>query len=136
LIRTKNKDKITFNNNNYYFKKMADLIYGIDPAKPVTPVMVRDAIVDCFIQAHKENLEEMKEYHEFKSEEEFEEMKKIDVELLIKSKFEAVGADFNNPTKESIIGVMDKLAELSINFRKPEIIKKHYGEIMDLVHRL
>jgi Zn-dependent oligopeptidase len=115
---------------------MADLIYGVDPSKPVTPVMVRDAIVDCFIQAHKEILDEMKEYHEFKSEEEFEEMKKMDIKILIKSKFEASGADFDNPTKKSIIGVMDKLAELSINFRKPEIVKKHYEEIMHLVDKL
>jgi Zn-dependent oligopeptidase len=115
---------------------MAELIYGVDPSKPVTPVMVRDAIVDCFIQAHEEILEEMKEYHKFKSEEEFEEMKKVDVKILIKSKFEAIGADFNNPTKKSIIGVMDKLADLSANFRNPEIIKKHYGEIMELVNKL
>jgi Zn-dependent oligopeptidase len=78
----------------------------------------------------------MKEYHEFKSEEEFEEMKKMDIKILIKSKFEAIGADFDKPTKESIIGVMDKLAELSINFRKPEIVKKHYEEIMHLVDKL
>ena len=115
---------------------MADLIYGVDPSKTVTPVMVRDAIVDCFIQAHKEVLEEMREYHEFKSEEEFEGMKRMDIKLLIKSKFESVGSDFDHPTKESIIGVMDKLADLSINFRKPEIVKKHYGEIMHLVNKL
>lgn len=115
---------------------MADLIYGVDPSKPVTPAMVRDAIIDCFIHAHKEILEEMREYHEFKSEEEFEEMKRMDIKLLIKSKFENVGSNFDNPTKESIIGVMNKLAELSINFRKPEIVKEHYGEIMQLVNKL
>lgn len=115
---------------------MANLIYGVDPSKPVTPAMVRDAIVECFVQAHKENLEEMREYHEFKSEKEFEEMKMMDVRIIIKSKFEEIGGDFENPTKETILAVMKKLAELSINFRDPEVIKKHYGEIMELVNKL
>jgi len=115
---------------------MANLIYGVDPSKPVTPAMVRDAIVDCFVEAHKETLEEMKSYHDFKSEEEFEEMKMINIKMLIKSKFEEVGASFDSPTKESIIGVMDKLADLSINFRNQEVVKKHYGEIMVLVNNL
>ena len=115
---------------------MDNIIYGIDLSKPVTPVMVRDAIIDCFIQAHKEVLEEMREYHEFKTEEDFEEMKRIDIKLLTKSKFEEAGADFDHPTKEDIVRVMDKLAKFAANFRKPEIVEKHYGEIAQLVEKL
>ena len=52
-------------------------IYGVDLSKKITPVMVRDAIIECFVKAHSKILEMMKEYHEFKSEEEFEQMGKV-----------------------------------------------------------
>ena len=41
--------------------------------------MVIDAIIDCFTKEHNEVLEKMKEYTNFKFEEEFEEMEKIQV---------------------------------------------------------
>ncbi|MCK5334417.1 MAG: hypothetical protein KAJ24_07895 [Candidatus Aenigmarchaeota archaeon] len=110
--------------------------YGVDLSKDITPIMVRDAIIECFVSAHSDVLEMMKECHEFKSRQEFEEMKQIDVKLLIKSKFEEVGADFENPSKKDLIAVIDKLAEFARNFRRPEIIKKHYGQIMQLIDKL
>ena len=111
-------------------------IYGVDLSKKITPVMVRDAIIECFVKAHSKILEMMKEYHEFKSEEEFEQMKHINIKYLIKSKFEEIGVDFDNPSKEDLIAVIDKLKDYASNFRKPEIIKKHYSEIMLLINRL
>lgn len=115
---------------------MSQKIYCVDTSQSVTPEMVRDATVECFIQAHSEVLDSMKEYHEFKSEEEFEDMKKLDVKLLIETKFKELNADFNHPTKEDIINVINKLAEYAANFRKPEIVKKHYDEILTLVNKL
>lgn len=115
---------------------MAEEIYGVDLSKEITPVMARDAIIKCFIQAHSEVLAMMKEYHEFKSEGEFEEMKKIDVKFLIELKFKEVGADFENPTKKDLIAVLNKLAEFASSFRKPEIIQSHYNEIMRLINKL
>ena len=112
------------------------IIYGVDISKKVTPVMVRDAIIRCFLAAHKEVLEMMKEYYAFGSQKEFKEMKKLEVELLIKKYFAETGGNFDNPTKEEIIKVLDKLAEYAKNFRSPEVIKKHYGEIMRLVNKL
>lgn len=110
--------------------------YGVDLTKEITPIMVRDAIIGCFVKAHSDILEMMKECHDFKSKEEFEEMKQIDVKLLVKSKFEEVGADFDNPSKKDLIAVIGKLADFARNFRKPEIIKKHYDQIMQLIDRL
>ncbi|MHA1868404.1 MAG: hypothetical protein ACTSXD_10215 [Candidatus Heimdallarchaeaceae archaeon] len=115
---------------------MSKKIYGVDISEKINPVMVRDTIIECFIKAHSEVLEMMKEYHKFKSKEEFEQMKRIDVEGLVKSKFEEIGADFNNPSKKDLIKVIDKLVEYASNFRKPEIIKKHYNEIMQLINKL
>ncbi len=111
-------------------------IYGVDPSKKVTPVMVRDAIIRCFLRAHEAVLEEMKEYADFKSEGEMERLKKKSVEMLVRKFFEETGGDFENPTKDDLIRVCDKLAEFAANFRKPEIIKRHYGEIMKLIERL
>ena len=114
-----------------------NIIYGIDISKDVTPIMVRDAIIDCFTKAHSEILEQMKEYTVFESEQEFEEMKHIQVKYLIETMFENVDGDFNNPTKESIIQVVMKLKEYAAaSFRKPEIIEKHAGEIMQLINKL
>lgn len=112
------------------------IIYGVDTSKEVTPIMVRDAIIKCFVLAHKEILEMMKEYYKFGSKEEFKEMKELEVELLIKKYFKDTGGNFDNPTKEEIMKVLGKLAEYAKNFRNPEIIEKHYGEIMQLIGKL
>lgn len=115
---------------------MNKIIYGCDTTKKITTLGVRDAIIQCFIKAHAEILEMMKEYHEFKSKEEFEEMKKLNIKLLITAKFNEIGADFDNPTKDDLITVITKLAEFATNFRKPEIIKKHTNEITALINKL
>lgn len=47
-----------------------------------------------------------------------------------------IGGDFDKPTKEDIFKVLEELKEFAKNFRNPEIIKKHYGEIMQLVEKL
>ena len=111
-------------------------VYGVDLDKKVTPVLARDAVIKCFLKAHSEVLEEMKEYTDFKSEAEFERMKKLNVELIIKNIFKDVKVDFNNPNKNDIIDVCDALAEFAKNFRKPEIVKKHYEQIMKIVKKL
>jgi len=97
---------------------------GIDLTKKVTPLMVRDAIIVCFVKAHSETLEYMKKDFNFESKKEFEQMKKLNVEASIKLQFEKIGADFNNPSKDSLVKVLEGLAKFSANFRGPEIIKK------------
>ena len=113
-----------------------NIIYGVDISKEVTPIMVRDAIIDCFTNAHSGILEEMRDYADFKSEEELLEMKHKTVKSLIESKFKEVGGDFNNPTKDTLIQVVTKLAEYASSFREPIIIDKHVYEIMSLINKL
>ena len=115
---------------------MAGEIGCADSSKEITPPIVRDAIIACFVSAHSEILDMMKEYHEFRSKEEFEEMEHMDVEFMIKSMFKEMGADFDNPTKKDLKAVIDRLAEYAANFRKPDIIKKHYDEMLQLINRL
>ena len=113
-----------------------DCVYGVDLTKEVTPIMVRDAIVECFTKAHDEILNLMKDYANFDDPEDFERMKTLSVQALVKKTFADVGEDFDVPTKTAITKVLPKLQEFAMNFRQPEIVKKHAGEIMLLVEKL
>lgn len=111
-------------------------IYGVDISKDITPIMVRDALIICFYKAHSKNLDQMKSQLNFKDDKHFEDFKRKDVEALIKLKFEEVGGDFNNPTKNSLIEVINQLKDYSKLFRDQNIIEKHAREIMSLIEKL
>ena len=109
------------------------MIYGVDLAEEITPVKVRDAIMECFTQAQQGLIESMKVITKI----EYEEAKEINVDLIIKNAFDEVGGDFNNPTKESLVKVIMKLKDFAADaFRDSEIIEKHAGEIMQLINKL
>ena len=112
------------------------IVYGVDTNNPITPKNVRDAVVLCFIQAHKDVLDEMKEFAPEMPEEEFEKFKRFDITQNLRKFFEEIGGDYGNPDKESIIKVLDKLKIFALNFRHREIVNKHYNEIMILVNKL
>jgi hypothetical protein len=104
-----------------------NIIYGVDLNKPITPVMARDALVECFIEAHcaDAGLGEgdsvvVEEY----------------VKDVVKKAFEDSKGDFENPTKPSIINTMDKLKDFAANFRDQSIIQKHYSEMMKIVKEM
>jgi hypothetical protein len=107
----------------------------IDLTKDILPIQARDAIIQCFFEAHEEVLEDLGNYDEI-SKKELENIKKLDVELLIKKFFDEVKGDFNNPTKKSLLEVCDKLAEYAKNFRNKKVIEKHYNYIMKIVNKL
>lgn len=113
-----------------------DEIYGVNISKKITPIMIREAIIVCFYEAHSLNLEEMKNHLNFKDDIDFENFKRNDVEALIKLKFEEVGGDFNNPSKDSLIEVVKKLKDYSKFFRDQRIIEKHANDIMKLIDKL
>ncbi|MBU0732447.1 hypothetical protein KKC88_06245 [Patescibacteria group bacterium] len=102
-------------------------IYGVDPDKELTPLEVRDAIVECFYEAHcadSDVAEAGKEAsHEY-------------CHSIVEKAFEDTSHDYNNPDKKAIMDVMQQLAEFSRNFRDPKIIEKHYSQIMGLVKKL
>ena len=108
-------------------------IYGVDLSGKITPVQVRDAIIECFSQAQEELMEYMKETTEFKH----EDIEKMYVDYIIEKAFKDVGGDFKNPTKETLIKVIMKLKEYALKiFRNPEIVGKHAGEIKQLIDKL
>ena len=112
------------------------IVYGVDTDKPVSPHDVRDAIVACFVGAHASTLEDLKNYSKTMSAEEFERMKQINVQQLIRGFFSEVGGNFEEPTRASILGVMEKLKIFASNFRDSSTIEKHYNDINQLVNKL
>ena len=107
------------------------LLYGVDLSKKVTPVMVRDAIVECFLAAHKEVLR-----CESLTEEEYKRFKDLKIEILVRGAFKDIGGSFDNPKKEDFPKVLERLAEIAAEFRKPEIIDKHKQEMMKILEKL
>ena len=111
-------------------------IYGIDTYKDVTPIMVRDAIIDCFYQAHEESLEQIKDLEKIPFNNNFDDFKRENVLSVIKSIFDEVGGDFDNPTKEILIKVVNGLKKYSNFFRDEKIINEHASEIMLLISKI
>jgi len=114
---------------------MSDLIYGVDKTKKIAPVQVRDAVIKCFILAHKEILDAPKEFVDM-SDKEFEEVKFRDAKERVLSLIKDNKGDPENPTKEDLVYVVKKLREFAKNFRDPKVIEKHVKEIMELINLL
>jgi methionine salvage enolase-phosphatase E1 len=113
------------------------LIYGVDTENKVTPDQVRDAIIECFYDAHQEVLKDM--YVLLKESDINEKPNEIGKEYIketVINYFIKVGGDFTKPTKEDILKVLDELKVFAEGFRSPEIVGKHYMEIMQLVEKL
>lgn len=116
--------------------KNSNFIYGVDVNKNVTPVMVRDAIIQCFYEAHCNVLDLARETFGHPPEKRFEEMKKSHVRDLVHDVFIKIGGDFNNPTKDNLLKVVENLKEFASIYRKPDVIKKHVSEIILLMDKL
>ncbi len=121
--------------NNHIHTDTCNL-YGVDiHSESITPEQVRDAIVNCFVGAHGDTLKDFKSYENL-SEEEFEKIKRTDIESLIRGIFDEVGGDFNSPTKEILTRVIDRLAIFSKKFRNEDEVNKHYQEINSLIDKI
>ncbi len=106
---------------------MGKIIYGVDSDGKITVSDVLGALEECFYQAHcaatelgLENKDSARQY----------------CEMMVKKAFSETNGDVDNPTKESLVAAMNKLAQLSENFRTNEEIQQHYKEIMELVEKI
>lgn len=116
--------------------KKDNIIYGVDVTKNFTPIMVRDALIQCFYEAHCNVLELARETFGHPTEKRFEEMKKSHVKELIHDAFDRIGGDFNKPTKDNLFKVLENLKEFASIYRKPDVIKRHVNEIILLIDKL
>jgi hypothetical protein len=113
-----------------------NIIYGVDITKKVTPVMVRDAIIQCYYEAHCNVLELAKDAFYEPPKDTFEEMKKSHVKELIENIICETGGDFDNPSKDCLIQVLNHLQKIASTYREPETINKHVNEINQLIDKL
>ena len=113
-----------------------NIIYGVDITKKVTPVMVRDAIIQCYYEAHCDVLELARDAFYNPPKKNFEEMKKSHITELIENLICNVGGDFDNPSKDCLIQVLNHLKKVASTYREPEIINKHVSEINQLIDKL
>jgi len=116
--------------------KNKKIIYGVDITKNVTPIMVRDAIIKCFYEAHSDVLELASETFGYPSEKKFEKMKKSHIKELIQGVFNKIGGDFNKPTKDDLLKVLERLKGIASIYRNSKVIKKHVSEIMLLINKI
>lgn len=116
-------------------KKNINSIYGVNLKDDVNPLMVRDAILKCFFEAERDVIIKLFQKSDFETSDNIEIGKKH-VEIIIKKIFEDVDGDFDNPSKENLIDVVNKCKEYACLFRNKEIIEKHANEIMILIDRL
>ncbi len=104
-----------------------EYVYGVDTTKEITPIMVRDAIVRCFIEAHKDSLG---------IEEQDSDIIKRMVTEAVKKSFRETDGDFENPTKESLLRSIGNLKEFSKSFRNQEVIENHFNAIKSLIDKI
>jgi hypothetical protein len=102
------------------------IIFGIDTNKPVTSLLVRDAIQTCFYQAHCEDSQLQGD----------QEAARLYCIQIVKQGFEKMGADYENPTKDSLNKIVEFLVNYSQSFRNPEIIEGHKSKILTLINVL
>ena len=98
--------------------------------------MVRDAIIQCFYEAHSDVLELARETFGHPPKQKFEEMKKSHVKELVQDIFDKIEGDFDKPTKDNLLKLVKTLKGFATIYRKPDVIKKHESEIMQLINKL
>jgi len=106
------------------------IIYNVDTEKEVTPLMVRDAMLECFYQAHCLDAS-LGSGGAVK-----DKLRRDYCSQIVRKAFVDSGGDFAKPTKASIKGAVEELKEFSKNFRDREIINRHAAEIYQLAKKI
>ena len=102
------------------------IVFGVDDSKINSPIIVRQGLEECFFQAHCKDTGLIGEAGS----------NRIYCKELIKNAFKKIDADYENPTKESLIKVVDYLASFSKMFRDPNIIEEHKRQMIPLIMAL
>lgn len=110
--------------------------YGVNLTDQITPIMVRDAIIACYYAADLEVLDKLFQMSDFHSQDESEQLKRKHVELMIKKFFYDVQGDFDHPTKESLINVINKCRALAYRFRDKQVIEGNHQRMLALINKI
>jgi len=110
-----------------------NFIYGVDISRKITPIQVRDAIIRCFSLAQ----EELKKFAKEKIDIKPDLIGETYINSLIINAFNEVNGDFNNPTKVTIVKVINRLKNICTDaFLDSVIIEKHTNKIQQLIDKL
>jgi uncharacterized protein len=93
----------------------------------LTPSKVLTELIDCFYEAHCQELDLTNQDKE---------LDRAYCESLVKRAFTETEGDYENPTKATIINAMDWLAKFSKNFRDEELIESNYQKMLKRVDSL
>lgn len=100
----------------------------------LTPLKARDLIIKCFFTAQQETFEKLRKKKGLSS---TDEDIKATVTAAIKSVFVHSGADFDNPTEESLLKVVEALAAHAKSWGTPQdIIDHHKTQIKKILEAL
>lgn len=105
-------------------------LYGVDLDHPTTPIAARDALVQCFVEAHDDILEQMNEFSDTPV---TPGAKELTVKTLLKKMFAEHNGNFENPTKKDLINACNALRTFSEHFRDTAVIEKHFNEIKQII---
>ena len=101
--------------------------------KNLTPLYVRDKLVECFINANKRTIaEQAKKLGKEISDKDVERQLKANV----KKAFKLVKEDFSNPRKESFPKVLALLSHRCKSSKKEKEVMKNVHKMMALVKKL
>jgi len=102
------------------------------PDSKVTPVFVRDELLNCFQSANREFASLLKMQVT-------DEALKQQVKTFVSTVFQQCGVSYTNPTRQGIevaIKTCKDNAEKMMGAQGADIIRHHYAEMMKLVDRL
>ncbi len=95
-------------------------------ASDVTPENVRDALVNCFICAHKGSI--------VRSPNSEQEIERIRAEL--KHIFIEADVSFEHPSKEGLMKVCRVLGSMRSHIVSVDTVNEHFGKMMNVLERL
>lgn len=81
----------------------------------VTPTDLKEALKECYIDASGGD-------------------KQMAINVL-KKQFDEAGASWDDPTVSGIRDVMDRLADVTKNFRSEDVVKENYQKMMKLLRK-
>ncbi|RMF06826.1 hypothetical protein D6764_01315 [Candidatus Woesearchaeota archaeon] len=117
-------------------KKEPQCIYGVVIAGKPTPEQVRDAMLNCFREAHRHAMESDLKMGKLSSKKDFKAYEQSYTEFLLRQFFEEAGGDYDRPTKQALKRVVSKLARFSKHFRSKEVVQNHASEFKKLIDQL
>ncbi|MFH1061862.1 MAG: hypothetical protein V1747_03120 [Candidatus Omnitrophota bacterium] len=100
----------------------------------LNPQKARDLVIKCFFEAQKQTFKHAKQKFG-KASDDTDVLQRIT--SVVKLTFQQINADFEHPTKETLIKVTERLAAMSASWGTPEdIIEHHKKQIEKLLSEL